>query len=105
MKIFDVTVPKKYIKNGAEKTSWSNVGKLIKFDALGEKPEGFILELNMFPDVKFGVFEQKPRNDQNYGVGSQNSNSYGSAPQNSPSESTQAQETVVVDENGEIIPF
>lgn len=65
MKIYDVVVPKKYTKNGAEKTNWNNVGKLIKFDADGEKPEGFILELNMFPETKFGIFEQKPKTPPN----------------------------------------
>jgi len=37
------------------------VGKLIKFDATAEKPEGYILDLHMFPNTKFGVFEDKPR--------------------------------------------
>lgn len=61
MKKYNVSVPRKYTKDGEEKTFWANVGKLIKFDATHEKPEGYILELNMFPDTKFGVFEDKPR--------------------------------------------
>ena len=63
MKRYDVVVPKKYTKDGEEKTSWGNVGKLVRFDATAEKPESFILELTMFPDVDFKVFEQKPKDD------------------------------------------
>lgn len=61
MKRYNVSVPKKYTKNGEEKTAWKNVGTLVRFEATAEKPEGFILELNIFPDTKFGVFEDKPR--------------------------------------------
>ena len=61
MKRYNISVPKKYTKNGDEKTAWSNVGKLVRFDATGDKPESFILELNMFPETKFGVFEEKER--------------------------------------------
>jgi hypothetical protein len=58
---YDVTVPKKYTtKDGEEKTAWNRVGKLVKFEANGDKPEGFILELSMYPETKFGVFESKP---------------------------------------------
>ena len=63
MQIFNVSVPKKYTKDGEEKTAWNNVGKLIKFDATADKPEGYALELAMFPDTKFGVFESKPREE------------------------------------------
>jgi hypothetical protein len=61
MQRYNVSVPKKYIKNGEEKTAWNNVGKLIRFEATGDKPEGLILELNMFPETKFGVFLDVPR--------------------------------------------
>ena len=64
MQKFNVSVPKKYMKDGVEKTQWNNVGKLIKFDATQDKPEGFVLELHMFPDTKFGVFEDKPREEK-----------------------------------------
>ena len=63
MKKYNVSVPKKYMKNGEEKTTWSNVGKLVRFDATNDKPEGFVLELNMFPETKFGVFEDKPKDE------------------------------------------
>lgn len=37
------------------------MGKLIHFSASAEKAESFILELNMFPETKFGVFPDEPR--------------------------------------------
>ena len=61
MKRYDIVVPHKYTKDGEEKTAWKNVGTLVKFDATGDKAESFILEMNMFPDTAFKVFEQKPR--------------------------------------------
>jgi len=64
MKKFNITCPKKYTKNGEEKTAWNRVGTLVKFDATSEKPEGYLMELNMYPDTKFAVFEDKPRESQ-----------------------------------------
>ncbi len=61
MKRFDVCVPKKYTQNNEEKTAWNNVGTLVHFPATAEKKEGYVLELSMWPDVSFKVFEQKPR--------------------------------------------
>ena len=66
-KRYDVVVPHKYTKDGEEKTAWKNVGTLVKFDANGDKPESFLLEMNMFPDTAFKVFEQKPRDMGNVG--------------------------------------
>ena len=63
-KRYDIVVPKKYTKDGEEKTAWKNVGTLVRFPATEEKEEGYIMELNMFPDVTFKVFEQKPREDR-----------------------------------------
>jgi hypothetical protein len=61
MKRFNIVVPKKYSKNGEEKVAWNNIGTLVYFPATENKEEGYILELNMFPNVTFKVFEQKPR--------------------------------------------
>lgn len=63
MKKYNITVPRKYEKNGEEKTAWGNVGRLVKFDATESKPESFIIELNMFPETKFMVFEEKEKED------------------------------------------
>lgn len=56
MKRYNISVPKEG-KDG--KTYWSNVGTMVWFPAAGTKDDGFIFELNMFPNTKFGVFEQK----------------------------------------------
>ena len=61
MRRYNVSVPRKYTKEGQEKTAWKNVGTLVEFEATPDKPKGFILELNMFPETKFGVFEDKPK--------------------------------------------
>jgi len=63
MKRFSVTVPKKYTKDGEERTQWNRVGTLVYFPKTEDKDAGFVLELNMFPDTKFGVFEDKPRDE------------------------------------------
>lgn len=63
MKKFNISVPKKYTSNGEEKTFWANVGKLTFFPKTESKEAGFALELYMFPDTKFGVFEDKPKED------------------------------------------
>jgi hypothetical protein len=62
MKRYDVIVPKNDAHD-PNKTYWKQVGTLVKFEATQEKPEGFILELHMFPDTTFKVFEQKPKVD------------------------------------------
>lgn len=64
MRIFNIVVPKKYISNNVEKTAWNNVGRMIHFPAGEGKEEGFRIELNMFPEVKFMVFEQKNENQR-----------------------------------------
>ena len=64
MQRFNISVPKKYTKNGEEKTQWNRVGTLVKFDATENKPEGYILELSMFPETKFGVFKDEPKEKQ-----------------------------------------
>ena len=63
IKRFNVTVPKKYTKDGEEKTAWKNVGTLVFFPKTEDKDAGFVLELNMFPDTKFAIFEDKPREE------------------------------------------
>lgn len=64
MKKFDIVVPTKYTKDGEKKTAWKNVGTLVRFEATSDKPEGHVLELNMFPETTFKVFEQKERTDR-----------------------------------------
>lgn len=54
---YNITTQGTYQKNGEEKKTYPQVGKLVEFEATGEKKKGFILELNMFPVTKFYVFE------------------------------------------------
>lgn len=64
IKRFNISVPKKYTKDGEEKTTWRNVGKLVYFPKTETKDAGFVLELDMFPDTHFGVFAEKPREEE-----------------------------------------
>ena len=64
MQRFNITVPKKYTKNGEEKTAWNRVGSLVYFPKTETKPAGFALELNMFPDTKFALFKDEPKEEQ-----------------------------------------
>lgn len=61
MKRYDIVIPKKDQRD-PNKTYWRNVGSLVKFEETQEKPEGFIIELHMFPETTFKVFEKKPKN-------------------------------------------
>lgn len=72
MKRFDIVVPKKYQKNGEEKTAWNRVGTLVHFPANGDKDEGYILELSMYQETTFKVFEQKPKENNQSQPAAQN---------------------------------
>lgn len=61
---YDIVVPKKYTKDGEEKTAWKNVGTLVRFPATEEKEEGYIMELSMFPETTFKVFKQKSKEER-----------------------------------------
>lgn len=67
MRRFNVVVPKKYFVNGEERTQWNNVGSLVHFPANGQKDEGYVLELAMFPNTTFKVFAQKEKEDNGGG--------------------------------------
>mgnify|MGYP001561031456 FL=1 len=56
---YNIVVPRKYEHNGDEKTAWGQGGTLVHFPATGDKPDGFIIELNMHPDTTFKVFPQE----------------------------------------------
>ncbi len=59
VKRYNVVRPKKYVKDGEEKTQWLQVGTLVQFDN-----GGFGLELNHTSE-KFMIFEQKEKGDYN----------------------------------------
>jgi hypothetical protein len=62
MQRYNITTKRTYKdKSGNDKTQWNVVGSIVKFPATQDKDESMILELNMFPDTKFYVFEQKPK--------------------------------------------
>ena len=64
MQRYNIVTAKKDTRNGQEKTQWNQVGTLVRFPATQDKDEGFVLELHIFPETKFFVFEQKPRNER-----------------------------------------
>ena len=64
MKRYNVVTKRTYLKGTEEKALWVNCGNIVHFPAQGDKDDSFILELNMFPDTKFYVFEQKPREEK-----------------------------------------
>lgn len=65
MKKYNIVIPKNYQgRDGSEKTQWNTVGTLVEFPATETKPKGFVMELSMFPNTTFKVFEQKEREDK-----------------------------------------
>ena len=61
MKRYNITTVGSYEKDGQEKKTYPQVGKLVFFEANNGKPESFILELNMFPGTRFCVFPDTPK--------------------------------------------
>lgn len=55
IKRFNVVTKKTYKKDGVDKTAWNNVGSLVAFD------DGYALELSMFPETKFYVFDAEKK--------------------------------------------
>ncbi len=60
MKRFNVTTKKAYEgRDGQKVQQWPQVGTLTQLPPTQERQESYILELNMFPETKFYLFEQK----------------------------------------------
>ena len=61
VKRFNITVPKKYEKDGEEKTQWNTVGTLTEF----HKPDGSINRIVEIPTIglEAQVFPFKKRED------------------------------------------
>jgi len=56
MQKFNIVTSKSYkAKDGTDKKQWNTVGTLIATD------KGMFMELYMYPETRFSVFEQKPR--------------------------------------------
>lgn len=64
MKKYNIVSARIYTKDGEEKKAWKQVGTLIRWEADGNKPEQFSVELNMCPNEKYYVFEEKAREDR-----------------------------------------
>lgn len=62
VKRYNITNPKKYEKNGEEKTAWQNVGYITLF----HKEDGTVSGICEIPalNAEFKVFEQKDRDDR-----------------------------------------
>jgi len=63
MQSYNIVTKRSYEKNGETKTQWNKVGRLVYFPERDGKEAGFAMELNMFPDTKFYVFEEKTRDE------------------------------------------
>lgn len=62
-KKYNITIPQPYKdKNGQDKTSWNTVGKLIEYEDRQSGETKRFIELFMFPNTNFKVFEEKPKN-------------------------------------------
>ena len=55
----DIVTKRTYTQNGQERTIWLNVGTLRVTDDGKE-----FLELNMYPNTPFYVFEKKPKEEK-----------------------------------------
>jgi len=64
MKRFNICTARTYEKNGETKKAWRTVGQLIQWPAKEDKPESFSIELHMFPETRFSVFEERDRDQK-----------------------------------------
>jgi len=55
----DIVTKRTYTQNGQEKTIWLNVGTMRTSDDGKE-----FIELNMFPNTPFYVFDKKPKEEK-----------------------------------------
>jgi len=63
---FKICVPgAKYQKDGNEKTSWGEVGRIVIFQNDDRSIDGAIIELHMFPTTPFKVFPYLKKDKQN----------------------------------------
>ena len=59
MKKYNISKPRKYVKDGVEKTYWDKVGEMIEF----EKQDGSVSRIVKIPAIglEANVFEEKER--------------------------------------------
>jgi hypothetical protein len=71
MKRYNICTSRTYKdKNGEDKKAWRTVGQLIKWPATEDKPESMSIELHMFPETRFSVFEERDRDERQGGSSS-----------------------------------
>ena len=58
-KRYNISKPRKYVKDGVEKTYWDKVGEMVEF----EKQDGSVSRIIKIPAIglEANVFEEKPR--------------------------------------------
>lgn len=65
MKRFNICTARTYKdREGNDKKAWRTVGQLVQWPAKDDKPESFSIELHMFPDVRYSVFEERERDQK-----------------------------------------
>ena len=59
MRKYNISKPKKYISNGAEKTYWANIGTMTEFD----KPDGSVSRILEIPAISLeaNIFPMEPK--------------------------------------------
>lgn len=58
-KRYSISKPRKYVKDGVEKTYWDKVGEMVEF----QKEDGSVSRIIKIPAIglEANVFEEKPR--------------------------------------------
>lgn len=69
MKRYNICTARTYEKDGETKKAWRTVGQLIEWPATEDKPRSFSIELHMFPETRFSVFEERDREEKRGGQG------------------------------------
>jgi hypothetical protein len=65
MKKFNIVTARTYKdRDGNDKKAWRTVGQLIQWPAKDDKPESFSMELHMWPETKYSIFEERDRDQQ-----------------------------------------
>jgi hypothetical protein len=65
MKRYNIVTARAYKdKSGEDKKAWRTVGQLTRWPATQDKPESFNIELHMWPETRYSVFEERDRDQK-----------------------------------------